>query len=822
MNRRASIQYSLSLWLIAGCHGGGGDSEKAVRGLNGTVILTSCTPEQEARLTQALQLAKQWLNDSRMQGCLEDSFPNGGSTNLQAPLRGAGYPEYILWRMREDMATNLICDDDFQPSLAVAVSIANSNPEKIFVRKNQVLARTVDDWASTLLHEAAHTKTFHHFDDIDTDPERNLSVNLVLEQCAAGIRANVPSPKPLYSRSALTSGEIPLAPVGLDVGPQSFNVACVSSPSGVPTSADGLSGATDANGIRRLGLSCKIKDRADGGTYLSVFAGAQDVGTSFKQACPEGEVMVGLYGQSQERVNSMGAICANETYVFYKIPYDSPRQLPTAGNSTGLPWRRMCPLGMSVKAVRGRHSNVDGVKQMDVVCQDYSKPERYAVGVNLTSAGGPGHAGGLHEVVDLECPGRSVGKGIHGVFPPPGSTGQVSRLGVWCEETSDVAGFMSRNLNGGFPTASAGNPGSLPSQSRSEVCPDDPAQAMVGLAVNHDGVSVRGIQSLCGSLRNWGRAGTTVATLPVQGTTTGTWQTLLCLTGSYLNGIRVEVDGYGVNRLSILCRRFSSRRTLVQDFTGDGHPDILVGFASTRDLFVWYGAGNGTWLVPLPVGVTSLDRSLKRMFAIGDFYGDGNRDIVGQGTDNVLYLYERGPAGWKSTTGKPLGDFSGYDLFVGPRDLDNDGAADMVARKTDGTLWFWKGTGYNTNWWPGTPTQIDGLFNSASVISAGDFDSDDKPDLLVSDSAGKLWLYSGDGHGGFSRASNPISTAWDAFDATLGAGDFDSDGHADVLARKPDGTLWLYRGDGTGAFKPGAGTQIGSGFQAYATMIATW
>ena len=76
-----------------------------------------------------------------------------------------------------------------------------------------------------------------------------------------------------------------------------------------------------------------------------------------------------------------------------------------------------------------------------------------------------------------------------------------------------------------------------------------------------------------------------------------------------------------------------------------------------------------------------------------------------------------------------------------------------------------------------------------------------------------LLLYRGNGAGGWvTGAGEPIGSGWQSFTALAAGGDFSGDGKPDVLARQPDGTLLLYRGNGAGGWVTGAGEPIGTGW----------
>ena len=186
--------------------------------------------------------------------------------------------------------------------------------------------------------------------------------------------------------------------------------------------------------------------------------------------------------------------------------------------------------------------------------------------------------------------------------------------------------------------------------------------------------------------------------------------------------------------------------SLHADFNSDGREDFINSTGCSNASFgLALSTGDGTYAPPvcytLPNGVPAYN------FAIGDFNGDGNADLIISNDSNTFYEY--------------LGSRSGKQRFKGSFAVPA----------------------------------------GATTLAAADINHDGKIDLLFEDAHYNLWVWFGNGDGTFTIGP---STYMAGGGGGVLLGDFDGDGNADILAEDPEegGTGYqVFYGDGAGHFQ---------------------
>jgi len=246
----------------------------------------------------------------------------------------------------------------------------------------------------------------------------------------------------------------------------------------------------------------------------------------------------------------------------------------------------------------------------------------------------------------------------------------------------------------------------------------------------------------------------------------------------------------------------SSLSNSTAEWNGDWNNDVLAVVPSTGELRLYRGTSRGGFLAGgVPIG--SGWNVFNALDTVGDLDGDGAADVLAiRASTGELWLYPGdGRGGWLPW--RVLG--TGWNVMstiTGTGDFTGDQRVDLIAVEgATGTLWLYPGNGAG-GFLPRVRAGA-GWYVMSTVFSPGDFNGDGASDLLAREiSTGYLWLYPGNGSGGF-LARVQVGSGWNIMSALVGAGDFNGDRTADVLAReRSTGILWLYPGNGSGGWLP--------------------
>ncbi len=225
------------------------------------------------------------------------------------------------------------------------------------------------------------------------------------------------------------------------------------------------------------------------------------------------------------------------------------------------------------------------------------------------------------------------------------------------------------------------------------------------------------------------------------------------------------------------------------DFNADAKSDILW-HKTDGSAAVWLmngatpttqnviGTVDTAWQI---AGTSSLVQST------GDFNADGKADLLWRKSDGTVAMWLMN--GTTPSTQTVIGTIDTTWQIAGVGDFDGDGKADILWRKSDGTVAMWLMNGTT----PSTQTVIGTIDTTWQVVGIGDFDGDGMADILWRKSDGTLamWLMNG-ATPATQAAIGTVDTAWQV----VGVSDFDGNGKADILWRKSDGTMamWLMNG----------------------------
>ncbi|CAF0988346.1 unnamed protein product [Adineta ricciae] len=297
----------------------------------------------------------------------------------------------------------------------------------------------------------------------------------------------------------------------------------------------------------------------------------------------------------------------------------------------------------------------------------------------------------------------------------------------------------------------------------------------------------------------------------------------------------IAVANYATNNIVVLLAysnaTFSKQKTYTSDsafqpnsigigqFNNDSYSDIVVGDIVNSFVGIFMGNGDGTFS---NLRTYLSDNDMQPIIvAVGDFNNDGFDDIVidkyevSDSTTYDDYSYHESSAirEIEIHCGNSNGVFSylstlNFELGIGTLkiviyDLNNDTYLDIVIGTVDSYyIYAFLGEGKGNF----TSAFRSGTSSSLSRFTVADLNHDGRPDVAVTYSTyinayGAIGVLFGDGSGSFFNETQ-YSTGYYPITTGIATGDFDSDGHVDlVVANLWNHNIGIFFGFGNGSFQ---------------------
>jgi hypothetical protein len=248
------------------------------------------------------------------------------------------------------------------------------------------------------------------------------------------------------------------------------------------------------------------------------------------------------------------------------------------------------------------------------------------------------------------------------------------------------------------------------------------------------------------------------------------------------------------------------------DWVGNGHPDILARKGDSMNLFE--SNGSGGLQASRVIGTGWAQYNL--IAPAGNWTGQARPDLFARRTsDGALFVVPNdGHGGFKARFQVGSGiQWSTYDTITGVGDWNGDGNPDLIARTPSGSIYLYSGS-KNGQIDPTPQLLATGWDAYDQIVAPVDWNGDGLPDLIARKPDGSMWISLGRPDHSLAPPQQMSSLGgWDQYSTIVGGGEWTSTNHQDLVARGSDGSLWLINGKGTTSL---AGpTYMGGGWNGF-------
>jgi len=235
----------------------------------------------------------------------------------------------------------------------------------------------------------------------------------------------------------------------------------------------------------------------------------------------------------------------------------------------------------------------------------------------------------------------------------------------------------------------------------------------------------------------------------------------------------------------------------ITDFDGDGKPDLAVPTVGALSVHRNTGSIGNISFTPKTDYTTSTLSTLNVSVSSGDLDGDGKPDLILSADNSTKFFF------FRNTSSPGVISFETAGMFatggnsherISVMDFDGDGKVDLaVPNEVNNKLLIYRNTTYAQVISFSEPI-IYATGEEPQSITVGDFDSDGKQDIAVSNFIDNISVYRNTSNYGSISFAAPLNYTVARALGQIGSGDIDGDGKPDlIIASHMDSTLSILR-----------------------------